>query len=409
MTCADFKKQFTQQEAIPDDAIAAAVAVLRSGRLHRYNTVANEQGETAAWEAEYATYQDCAYCLAVTSGGTAMQIALRATGVTPGTKVLTNAFTLAPVPGAIAAVGGVPIFVDTTDNLTIDLDDLESKLAATQSKILMLSHMRGHLTDMDALCGLLKRRGATLIEDCAHTMGATWNSTKSGNFGSIACFSTQTYKHLNSGEGGLLTTNDADLMARATILSGSYMLYGQHAARPNTAAFEDARFQMPNCSSRMDNLRAAILRPQLKQLDARIARWNKRYSILETRLSIVDGIHVPGRYAKESHVGSSFQFLVPDWPRETCLSFIDACAARGVELKWFGDSNPVGFTSRYDSWAYAPEQTLPKTLAVLNRTMDLRIPLSFSEEDCALIAELIEDEFSALCGRIRHGALSTRK
>ena len=96
-----FRGSFTQQEPIPEEGIAAAVEVMRTGRLHRYNTLPGEEAETVLLEREYATWQDARYCLAVASGGQAMQIALRAAGVKPGDKVLTNAFTLAPVPGAI--------------------------------------------------------------------------------------------------------------------------------------------------------------------------------------------------------------------------------------------------------------------------------------------------------------------
>ena len=144
-----FTGSFTQQEPIPEAGIEAAVAVMRSGRLHRYNTAPGETAETALLEQEFAAQIGAKYCLAVASGGYAMGTALRALGVKPGDKVLTNAFTLAPVPGAIAAVGAVPVFVGVTANLVIDLDDLAAK--ADQADVLLLSHMRGHLVDMDAL------------------------------------------------------------------------------------------------------------------------------------------------------------------------------------------------------------------------------------------------------------------
>ncbi|WP_371810677.1 DegT/DnrJ/EryC1/StrS family aminotransferase, partial [Aliiroseovarius sp. xm-m-354] len=106
-----FTGSFTQQEGLSEDAIAAAVAVLRSGRLHRYNLAPGEAGEVAQLEAEYRDWQGSKFCLAVTSGGQALQIALRACDVTPGDKVLTNAYTLAPVPGAIRAVGADAVLV----------------------------------------------------------------------------------------------------------------------------------------------------------------------------------------------------------------------------------------------------------------------------------------------------------
>ncbi|WP_162654856.1 aminotransferase class I/II-fold pyridoxal phosphate-dependent enzyme [Lentilitoribacter sp. Alg239-R112] len=388
-----FKKPFTQQEAISEDAISAAVKVMKTGRLHRYNMVEGEDSEVNLLEEEYATYQDTKYCLATSSGGGAMQIALRAIGVKPGDRVATNAFTLAPVPGAIAAVGASPVYIETTENLTIDLDDLKDKLMISGARYLLLSHMRGHIAPMEQLIEILDDLGVKMIEDCAHTMGAEWNGIKSGNFGSISCFSAQTYKHINSGEGGLLTTNDDELMARAIILSGSYMLYEKHKARPDMEAFERARFDMPNCSSRMDNLRAAILRPQLSQLELNIARWNARYQILEKALRDVSSLTLPLRPEEELYVGSSIQFLVPEWSDVQIKQFIKNCADRGVELKWFGDANPVGFTSRYDSWRYALAPKLDQTLEILHRLIDMRVPLSFEEDDCSLIAQIIKEEF----------------
>ena len=104
-----FEKSFTQQESIPEEAIARACDLLRTGRLHRYNVAPGEVSEATLLEDEYAAWQGTEFCLATTSGGQALQIALRAAGVTVGDKILANAYTLAPVPGAMHAVGGVPV------------------------------------------------------------------------------------------------------------------------------------------------------------------------------------------------------------------------------------------------------------------------------------------------------------
>ena len=144
-----FAGNFTQQEPIPEDAIAAAVRVMQSGRLHRYNSEAGEASEAALLEAEFAAQMGAQYCLAVASGGYALATALRAAGAGPGEPVLTNAFTLAPVPGAIAGAGCVPVFVEVTRELVIDLDHLSERIKATRARFLMLSHMRGHLCDGD--------------------------------------------------------------------------------------------------------------------------------------------------------------------------------------------------------------------------------------------------------------------
>ncbi|MBO9464443.1 aminotransferase class I/II-fold pyridoxal phosphate-dependent enzyme [Tropicibacter sp. R15_0] len=389
-----FTGSFTQQEPIPQDGIDAAMAVLQHGRLHRYNVVEGELSETALLEQEFAAQMGAKYCLAVASGGYALATALRAVGVKPGDAVLTNAFTLAPVPGAIASMGATPVFVGVTEDLVIDLDDLETKLP--QSKVLMLSHMRGHLCDMDRLIAMCDAAGVKVIEDCAHTMGALWNGVPSGRQGIIGCYSTQTYKHVNSGEGGLFITDDEEIAARATILSGSYMLYERHLAAPGPEVFERVKYDTPNVSGRMDNLRAAILRPQLRELEAQAIRWNQRYDTVAVGLRDTPGLTQITRPDKARPVGSSIQFLLLDWSAKAVQEVITRCAARGVELKWFGGAEPAGFTSRYDSWRYAASTPMPKSDRILAGIVDMRLPLTFSLDDCALIARIIRAEVGAV-------------
>ena len=385
----NFTGSFTQQLPIPEEAIERAVAVMRSGRLHRYNVADGEVPETVRLENEFAAYMGARFCLACSSGGYALQTALRAFGVAAGEPVLTNGFTLSPVPGAIAAAGGSAVLVEITGDLVIDIDDLVRKARSSESRVLMLSHMRGHIADMGALMDAAEDLGVAVIEDCAHTMGARWGNTKSGAHGLAACFSTQTYKHINSGEGGFITSDDEALMARATILSGSYMLYGRHEAVPTGDVFDRVRLETPNCSGRMDNLRAAILRPQLADLDRLVDAWNVRYRAIEEVLESVPGVRLPRRPDQETYVGSSIQFQVPGLDEAAIRALVEACTARGVELKWFGDAEPVAFTSRYDSWRYLERQSLPATDRILASLLDMRIPLTFSVEDCRLIGRII--------------------
>lgn len=387
-----FTGSFTQQEPIPEEGIEAALAVLRHGRLHRYNTAPDEVAETALLEEEFAALTGARYCLAVASGGYAMACALRAVGVGPNDPVLSNAFTLAPVPGAIASVGARPVFVEVTEDLTIDLAHLEGMARQTGARVLLLSHMRGHVCDMQALMALCDGLGVTVIEDCAHTMGATWRGVPSGRHGRVGCYSMQTYKHINSGEGGFIITDDPQVAARAVLLSGSYMLYARHRAAPPPEAFEGIRLDTPNISGRMDNLRAAILRPQLRLLADRVARWGGLYRALETGLADTPALRLIPRPDHEIYVGSSFQFLLPDWSAGRIRALIARCAARGVELKWFGAPDPVAFTSRYDHWRYARPEPLPQTDRLLAGLIDMRVPLTFSPDDCALIARIIRAE-----------------
>ena len=392
----DFSKPFTQQEAIPQGGIDRAVEIMQSGRLHRYNLVEGEESEASLLEQEYATYQGADYCLACTSGGYAIALALRIVGVKPGDLVLANAYTLAPVPGAIHNVGAKPVLIEINDDYHIDCDDLAEKAASSGAKVLLLSHMRGHIADMDRIVRICADHGITLVEDCAHTMGATWRGIKSGNFGKVAAFSTQTYKHMNSGEGGLLTTNDPELAARAVVSSGSYMLYGRHGAIPAEDVFQKVRLEQPNYSGRMDHLRAAILRHQLPILDQNIARWNGLYDKLFQRFMDIEGITIPQRKQHEAYVGSSIQFRADALAQDEIPGFLSRCGKQGVELKWFGEDEPKAFTNRYDSWKYIDDiPHLPKTLDVLSKTIDMRVPLTFDLDDCDIIADIISAEINA--------------
>ena len=388
-----FTKPFTQQEAIPDAGIQQAIEILKHGRLHRYNVAAGEASEVSLLEQEYASWQGSRYCIATASGGQAIQLGLRVCGIKPDDKVLANAYTLAPVPGAIHGIGALPVLVEIDTDYHIDLSHLDEMARRSGAKTLLLSHMRGHIADMEALMAIARTYDIKVVEDCAHTMGAKWQGKRSGNFGHVAAFSTQTYKHMNSGEGGFLTTDDDEMAARAIIHSGSYMLYDRHGTLPPDEVFEKIKLEAANFSCRMDNLRATIIRSQMPHLEQNIQRWNRLYDTLFSAFAVIEGIDIPKRRQAEFYVGSSIQFRLNALAPNDIPAFLERCARRGVELKWFGADQPAAFTSRYDSWRYIKElPELPATKAALEKTVDMRIPLTFSTDDCKIIAEIIADE-----------------
>jgi dTDP-4-amino-4,6-dideoxygalactose transaminase len=390
-----FTKPFTQQEPIPDTGIEKAIEILKHGRLHRYNVAGAEISEVSLLEQEYANWQGSKYCVATASGGQAIQLGLRVCGVRPGDKVLANAYTLAPVPGAIHAVGAEAVLVEIDADYHIDLAHLDEMAWQSGAKTLLLSHMRGHIADMEALMAIMRAHDIKVVEDCAHTMGAKWQGKRSGNFGDVAAFSTQTYKHMNSGEGGFLTTDDEEMAARAILHSGSYMLYERHGTLPPEEMFEKVKLECANFSCRMDNLRATIIRSQMPNLERNIDRWNHLYDTLFAGLEAIEGIDIPKRKQAEFYVGSSIQFRLSAISVTDIPDFLARCVGRGVELKWFGAEKPTAFTSRYDSWRYIKDlPDLPATKSALEKTVDMRIPLTFESHDCQVITQIIADEMA---------------
>jgi dTDP-4-amino-4,6-dideoxygalactose transaminase len=388
------------QEPIPAAGVDAALALMRSGKLHRYGETGGKPGDASALEAEFAQQLGVRFCVAMNSCGSTLFVALRAAGVRPGDAVLSNCFTLAPVPGAIAHANARPVLVDVADDYTIDLEDLDRKAGASGAKTLLLSHMRGHICDMDRLLAICQRHGVQIIEDCAHTMGAGWRGKATGTWGRAGCFSLQSYKHANSGEGGLLVTDDADIAAQAILLSGSYMLYGAHQARPADDVFERWKYITPNFSLRMGNLAAAVARPQLGDvLVDRCRRWNQRYAWLAAALAGIACVRLPVRVEDEQFVGSSIQFSAVGLTPGSIQSFLARCAQRGVHIKWFGAEAPVGFTSVWQHWRFFGDaQSLPNAEKVLGWLCDMRIPLNLSQQDCTLIASIIRTEIETVQG-----------
>lgn len=376
-------------DPIPEDGIARATELLRSGNLFRYGEVDASGSEAALWESEFAQFLGRRYAVGVNSCGSALYLALHCLGVGAGDPVLLNSWTLAPVPGAVQHVGARAVLVETTPDLTIDLADLRRHAKEHPGSVLLLSHMRGHVADLEAVTRICREHDLRLVEDCAHSLGARWAGQATGTFGDVGCFSTQTYKHLNSGEGGMLVTDDADVAARAILASGSYMLFGQHTSRPESDRFDSHAPVEPNHSMRLTSLAAAILRPQLATLPARVEQWNARYDRLSAGLSRLPGVRLTHRPAQEEFVGSSLQFFVENLTAEQIAILCVTTEELGVHVKWFGAPQPVGFTSTYRSWGYAGRPELAGTNQVLSTLLDIRIPVALPLDRCDDIVAII--------------------
>jgi dTDP-4-amino-4,6-dideoxygalactose transaminase len=391
-----FHGDLAEPNPIPQAGIDAAIRLMRDGRLFRYGEDRNSIPEAALLEEEFADFVGRKYCVGVNSGGCALFVALKALGIGIGDKVLVNAFTLAPVPGAIAHAGAEPVLVDIDARFVLDVEDLDRKAAESRAKVLMLSYMRGHIPDMDAVMAVCRRHDLRVIEDCAHTMGAGWDGRLTGTYGDVACFSAQAFKQINSGEGGLLVMDDDDVAARAILRSGSYMLYAQHRARPPLEVFERHRAATPNCSMRMSNLIAAVLRPQLPQVRARNKRWRRIYHRLATQIAVIPHLEVPVRPQEEEFAPTSLQFSIAGIERSRIGRFIEEATTHGVHVKWFGAADPIGFTSRHDHWHYLKDrQSVPSADRLLAGLCDVRLPLSLTPEDCDTIAKVLGEAMQA--------------
>merc|ERR1719171_483296 len=241
---------------------------MRGGRLFRYCATSAETSQVSQAEVEFAEMVGQKYALGVNSCSSAIMIAMIVCGVESGDQVITNGFTFTALPSTIMRLGAEPVLVEATKSWIMDLDDLEKKIAAfPDAKVLLLSHMRGKVADMDRGVEICEKNGITLVEDCAHSCGVKWRGRQLGYHAEVTAYSTQSDKVINSGEGGFLTTDDDEMMAKAIYLSGAYeKRYSKHATQPPAELCEAAMLEMPNLSVRMSELTAAVARPLIRNL-----------------------------------------------------------------------------------------------------------------------------------------------
>jgi dTDP-4-amino-4,6-dideoxygalactose transaminase len=399
-------RDLTEPEPVPAAGIARALELMQSGRLFRYGEMGADQADASLLEQEFAAFVGRRYCIAVNSGGGAIFLALKVLNVQPGDPVLVNGFTLAPVPGAIAHAGAKPIIVEIGQDYCIDVDDLRAKVQASGAKVLLLSHMRGHIADMDAVMAVCRELGLALVEDCAHSLCAAWRGQTIGTFGAAGAFSAQTYKHLNAGEGGFLVLDDPDMAARAILHAGSYMLYGQHLSTPGPDVIARWSEQTPNFSMRMTALAAGMLRPQLAELPRRAARWNEIHDRISARLAHSQNVRLPTRSPHERYSATSVQFSLQGLTANEITEVLGKCKARGLPIKWFGAAEQIGFTSAPRHWRYAGQQSaLATTHAVLAGLCDIRTPVSLTDEECDLVGDIVRWAIDAVVSaQAGHGA-----
>lgn len=393
------KKDIKQPDPICKTGQENTMKVMQSGRMYRYNVGKAEESEVSLCEKAITDYTGHKYCVALNSCGSAIFLMLKAAGVKPGDKVLSNAFTFGAVPSAIEHAGGTAVYVESNDAYVMDTEELEVQLKANPDcKYVLISHMRGKLADMDAIKAVCDRYEAMLLEDCAHSLGVYWKGKHSGHHGKAACISSQSYKMLNSGEGGFFLTDDDYMAAAVATYAGAYEgLSVKHLTVPPLEAFKGLSNKLPNYSLRMSALAAAVIRPQVSTLDQRAEKYNERYEKLKSELSrrakglltvpdVTPGVSQP--------VHDSIQFNLADHITPAQVDqFLAECHAHGLPVELFGaKSNARNFVN----WEFAPAQDpLPKTSKMLARACDVRLPLMWDDEDFHTMADVIVESLDA--------------
>lgn len=371
-------------EPIPESARVEIDRLLSSGDLFRYT--AAKDAPVALLETEFAALLGSRYALAVSSCSAALFLSLKALDLPRGARVLIPAFTFAAVPSAIVHADCTPVLVEVGEDYRIDIKDFTEKLPGAAA--VMISHMRGHTSDMDAIMAKADAAGIPVIEDAAHSLGTTWHGRNIGTLGKVGCFSFQSYKLVNAGEGGILVTDDPELAARAVIMSGAYEEnWKKHPGFQNSFCHWQNRLPLYNL--RMQNLSAAVIRPQLAEIKRRVTDGRRNHDYVAAVLNASGFFSVPAALTPELRAPDSIQFnLTGDWTDANALAFQREAKAQGVSVQVFGLSE--GNARAFWNWQFlgSPPE-LPKTRRMLMRACDVRLPARLATEDLDFITQAL--------------------
>ncbi len=325
-----------QWPVVSEEDIAAVTATLRSGKLTWVN---NET--VAALEREWAAYVGSRHCIAFNSGTSALHGAVAAAGVEPGDEVVVPAFTFMASAAAVVHHQGLPVFVDV-DPRTFTLDPaLLAEKITDRTRAIMAVHLSGLPAAMDEILAIARPRGIKVIEDLSQAAGAIYKGRKVGSIGDVGACSIMAGKNLpTAGEGGLLTTDDADLRNRADQLK----MFGERVTDSGRREFNVATYSW---NYRFSSILAAFTSSQLRRLDDNTLRVQEGARYLADGMSEIPGLLPPLVPAGSTHAYHHFRFRVDpqaagiDLPAGRFRKALqDLVSAEGVPLKQY-QNRPV--------------------------------------------------------------------
>ena len=385
-------------EPIPESARAGIEHLMQSGDLFRYT--AAKDAPVTLLETDFARMIGSRYALAVSSCSAALFLSLHALDLPAGARVLIPGFTFAAVPSSVIHAGCIPVLCEVAENYRIDIDDFMRRLDQDISAVI-ISHMRGHTSDMTAIMALCDSRDIPVIEDAAHSLGTTWNDRNIGTIGRVGCFSFQSYKMINGGEGGIMITDDPRIAARAVIMSGAYEHNWQkHDCDPELqSAFATWQNKLPLYNLRLSNLSATVVHAQIPELARRVRDGLKNHDYVADQLNMSPFFSVPPPLPLEQRAPDSIQFNLVGLSDAETKSFSDAASRLGVKVQIFGLSQDNA--RAFWNWQFIPDlPDLPQTRKMLMRACDVRLPVRLTKAELDLITEILMDAVAEVMGPV---------
>jgi dTDP-4-amino-4,6-dideoxygalactose transaminase len=324
-----------------------------------------------AFESEFAAYCGVKYAIGVSDGTEALFLALRAAGITAGDEVISVSHTFIATGEAILLSGAKPVFVDIDpQTYLMDVDQIESKITS-KTRVILPVHLYGQTADMDPIMEIANRHGLVVIEDACQAHGADYKGRKAGSIGTAAGFSFYFTKNLGAyGEGGMITTNDAELARRVRMLRdhGSEKRYFH---------------EMIGVNGRLDELQAAVLRIKLKHLDEWNEQRRRNAAYYKNALKDLDVV-TPVEALENRHV--YHLYVIRTQQRDSLRTYLNELGI-GTGIHY---PVPIHLQRACANLGYLPG-SLPVTERIVNEILSLPMYPELNDEQIELVSNSIHE------------------
>lgn len=372
--------------------------VLETGVLFRYGFDQARGGHWKAktFEKEFAERLGAGYCHLCSSGTAALSIALASCGVGAGDEVIIPPFTFVATIEAVLNAGAVPVFAEIDETLCLDPEGIEPVITS-RTKAVLPVHMCGSMARIDAIKQVCDEKGLVLIEDACQAVGATFNGKALGTFGHMGCFSFDPVKTITCGEGGAIITNDRELYMSAD----AYADHG-HDHIGNDRGLEGHPILGTNF--RISELNAAVGLAQLRKLDFILEKQLSHKKAIKNALAEFPEITFREIPDQAGDSATFLSFFLPDESRAREVA--EGFGQAGVDGCFYWYDNNWHFIRQWDHiknfrsaaglpvklLEYCPDYNrveLPKSDAIMSRTISMLIKLSWTEEEISQRIEKI--------------------
>ncbi len=377
--------------------------VLETGVLFRYNHDALRAGhwKVRSFEQALAKFNNVAYCLACSSGSTAVAIAMAAAGIGVGDEVIVPPFTyIATVEGAFLG-GAIPVFAEIDETLCLSPEGIK-KAITPRTKAVVLVHMCGSMAKIEEIKQICDEHKILLIEDTAQALGASYKGKMAGTFGLMGCFSFDFFKIITCGEGGAVITNDKTLYERADQFSD----HGHDHIGDNRGA---EGHPLVGFNYRLGEMNGAVGLAQIRKIDIILANQRKNKAVLHKTLAQFSQISFRHFPDADGDCATFMDFFLPD--ETSARAVVKALQEEGVPAitgvqYWYDNNfhyiknwehlrNLTTASKVYAQTVELPQNysdykiLLPKTENLIQRLISLVVKVAWTEEQLNTLSQKI--------------------